>query len=418
MLFLLIAIAVVLFYLAFSVNTFGFGLLMYDNASEEAFSDISERKRTKLNKYFNNKTHFKYFVQIFNNFALLVIAYITYRFTIHTIPDNTPLQTGLTIVAISILWLIYMAVVQYFSKRLSSKWIVNALTKLTFLITILYTLFIPLIMSLAMILNLYRGRQFSEEEKEDLVERAIESFANSAGIDEPLMEEEEKEMIENIFDLDQTTVKAVMVPRIEMMAFNVDSTLQEITKIVEESGHSRFPVYGEDADDVLGFLYVKDLFCHSIEPNKEFEIRQFIRKPFVIPETKMLDELLQELKKSRIHIALVVDEYGGTSGLVTMEDIIEVIVGDIQDEHDFERTEIVKLDDGSVRVDANVSMEDLADFLDIEFEDERFETVGGLIYDLAGTLPEVGQVLEQSPLKFTVEKVSGQRIETIRIHLI
>ena len=225
-------------------------------------------------------------------------------------------------------------------------------------------------------------------------------------------------MIENIFELDQTSVKEVMVPRIDMVSINIDDSIDTIRDIVKTSGHSRFPVYGHDADDILGFLYVKDLFYRNIGSSSEFNIREYIRKPFVIPETKVLDELLEELKKSRTHIALVVDEYGGTAGIVTMEDIIEVIVGDIQDEHDYEHPDMVKLSDDSVRVNANVSMEDLADFLDIEFEDQRFETVGGLLYDLAGTLPQSGQVLTHNGLEFKVEKTSGQRIEYVLIKLI
>ncbi|MBD3219331.1 MAG: CBS domain-containing protein [candidate division Zixibacteria bacterium] len=415
---LLIALAVILFYLAFSVNVFGFGLLMYDNTSEEVFKDISERKKRRLNKFFSNITRFKYFVQIFNNFSLVVIALLIYRATWHIFPHNAAVRAIITIAAIVLLWLIFLTVVQFFSKRVSSRWIVNTLIKKQMLITLLYALFTPFILLFVKTLDIYKGEKIPEDKKEELVERAIESMADEVGIEEPLMEEDEKEMIENIFELDQTSVKAVMVPRIDIVSLHAKMNLDEIKEIVRNSGHSRFPVYGEDADDVLGFLYVKDLFCRDAVKDEKFNIREYIRKAYVIPETKRLDELLEELKRSRTHIALVVDEYGGTAGIVTMENIIEVIVGDIQDEHDYEHPDIVKLESGDVRVNANVSVEELADYLDIELEDESFETVGGLIYDLAGTLPSPGQVLTHDGLEFKVEKVSGQRIETIKIKII
>ena len=407
---LLIALAVILFYLAFSVNVFGFGLLMYDNTSEEVFKDISERKKRRLNKFFSNITRFKYFVQIFNNFSLVVIALLIYRATWHIFPHNAAVRAIITIAAIVLLWLIFLTVVQFFSKRVSSRWIVNTLIKKQTLVTLLYTLFTPFILLFVKTLDIYKGEKIPDDKKEELVERAIESMADEVGIEEPLMEEDEKEMIENIFELDQTSVKAVMVPRIDIVSMHTKMDLDEIKELVRHSGHSRFPVYGEDADDVLGFLYVKDLFCRDAVKDEKFNIREYIRKAYVIPETKRLDELLEELKRSRTHIALVVDEYGGTAGIVTMENIIEVIVGDIQDEHDYEHPDIVKLESGAVRVNANVSVEELADYLDIELEDESFETVGGLIYDLAGTLPSPGQVLTHDGLEFKVEKVSGQRI--------
>jgi putative hemolysin len=414
---LLLAIAIILFYLAFSVNVFGFGLLLYDDASDEVFNDLSERKKRRLNKYFANITRFKYFVQVFNNFALVAMALLIYRASLFIIARHAGIRAAITIGAIALLWLIFMTVVLFFSKRVSSSWIVRTLGKRQSLINVLYFLFLPFVFLLTKTLDIYKGGKIPDERKEDLVERALETMAEDAGIDEPLMEEDEKEMIENIFELDQTTVKAVMVPRIDIVSLNIGMSLDEIKDVVRNTGHSRFPVYVDDADDVLGFLYVKDLFCRDAIKDEKFDIREYVRKAYVIPETKRLDELLEELKRSRTHIALVVDEYGGTAGIITMENIIEVIVGDIQDEHDYENPDIIRLEGGEVRVNANVSMDELSDYLDIELEDEHFETVGGLIYDLAGTLPEPGQVLTHDGLRFEVEKVSGQRIETVKIKI-
>ncbi|MBU2626309.1 MAG: CBS domain-containing protein, partial [candidate division Zixibacteria bacterium] len=139
--------------------------------------------------------------------------------------------------------------------------------------------------------------------------------------------------------------------------------------------------------------------------------------PYFVPETKKISDLLNELKLSHKHIAIVVDEYGGIAGLITLEDVIEVIVGDIQDEHDTEEADIVKLDNGSIRVDANISIEDIAEHLGVEIDDGEFETVGGLIYDLVGSLPRVGQIVSSEHFEFTVERMEGQRIETVRVQL-
>jgi magnesium and cobalt transporter len=176
-------------------------------------------------------------------------------------------------------------------------------------------------------------------------------------------------------------------------------------------------VFDEDLDDIKGIVYVKDLFGKFPLPETGFDLLDYIRKPYFVPETKITSDLMEELKLTRNHIAIVVDEYGGTAGLVTMEDVLEVIVGDIEDEHDSVEEEIVTLEDGSFRVDANVPVEDLAEKAGIDMEDAKFETVGGLIYDLVGSLPHEGQVVSNEYFRFTVEKMEGQRIEVVLVEL-
>jgi magnesium and cobalt transporter len=275
----------------------------------------------------------------------------------------------------------------------------------------------PFVSSLAYLTERYKREQLSEEQKEDMVERAIETLAESAGLGEPLVEEDEKEMIGNIFELDQTAIREIMVPRTEIVGIPSTADFKEIQETVIETGHSRFPVYDDDLDEIKGIVYVKDLFGRFPLPTKGFNLMDYVRKPYFVPATKMTDDLLQELQLNRNHIAIVVDEYGGTAGLVTMEDLIEVIVGDIQDEHDREEAEITRLDDGSFRVDSNVSIEELAEQVGVDLEEEEFETVGGLIYDLVGSLPHEGQVVSNDYFRFTVEKMDGQRIQAVRVEL-
>ena len=178
---ILIAALLVVFYLAFFVNVFGFGLLIYDNTSGEELSKISKRRKRRLEKFFARENRFKYFVQIFNNFALILMTLLTYISTSYIFMKHRPLRAAITIVAIVLLWLIFLTVVQFFSKRVSSKWILKTLIRRQILISFLYMLFMPITYLLEQTLQMYKGEQISDEKKEDLVERAIESLADSAG---------------------------------------------------------------------------------------------------------------------------------------------------------------------------------------------------------------------------------------------
>jgi len=186
-------------------------------------------------------------------------------------------------------------------------------------------------------------------------------------------------------------------------------------RLASKTGYSRFPLYREDADNILGIIYLKDVFAAMPFAQGAFDLEQLARKPYFVPESKMLDKLLEEFKLQRNHMAIVVDEFGGTAGLVTMEDLLELIVGDIQDEHDAEEAELVKLSDNVYMISANMSMDDLAEQLDLPLEEKEFETVGGYIYDLVGSLPNVGEKIEADGLRFIVEKIKGQRIEKVRL---
>lgn len=227
------------------------------------------------------------------------------------------------------------------------------------------------------------------------------------------LEEDEKRMISRIIEFDKTSVKEIMVPRIDVVCASFDTPLHKIREIIRKHGHSRIPIYRDNIDNIIGILYVKDLLL--VEDKGKLDMFKLSRKPYFIPESKKIDELLKEMKKEKIHIAVVVDEYGGTSGLVTMEDVLEEIVGEIQDEYDMEEEKIKKIDEQNFRVSANISIEDLNEALGTDIPEKEFETVGGYIYDLVGSVPKEGKTLESSGLKFLVEKVVGQRIKTVKV---
>ena len=244
----------------------------------------------------------------------------------------------------------------------------------------------------------------------------IESFAQAT---DTVLEEEERQMIHGVVELGETQVKEIMRPRPDMVCVQQDSTLDQIKELVKQHGHSRIPVYGESIDSITGIIYVKDLFLLPAGQRKAVKLSSLARKANFVPETKKVDELLKEFKQDKVHMAIVVDEYGGTAGLVTLEDVLEEIVGEIQDEYDKELPPIQKLDEKTYRVDAGVSIEDLNETLGTKIEEKGFETVGGFIYDLVGSVPEQGRKLEHESegcaLRLLVEKVEGQRIKTVKI---
>jgi putative hemolysin len=254
------------------------------------------------------------------------------------------------------------------------------------------------------------------ERTEGPPDKRMESIKNAVGASEADLEETEKKMIHSIIEFGETTVKEIMVPRIDMVCCRADFSLKQIKDLVKKEGHSRFPLYKENIDSIVGILNVKDLFLEKSKKKAKLDLTKIARKAYFIPESKKIDELLAEMKKNKTHIAIVVDEYGGTAGLVTMEDILEEIVGEIQDEYDLTEEEMVrKIDGENFRVSAKLSIEDLNEVLGSHLPEKEFETVGGYIYDLVGSVPEQGKVLESNGLKFTVEKVVGQRIETVRV---
>ena len=249
--------------------------------------------------------------------------------------------------------------------------------------------------------------------REETEKRVLETIEDAVGSKEIDFEEDEKEMIHSIFELGETTVKEVMIPRVDMVCVEVNSELEYLRALAKDKGHSRFPVYREDIDNILGIATVKDLLF--VNDLSETSLEALIRPTFFVPENKKIDELLREMRKRKMHMAIVLDEYGGTSGLVTLEDILEEIVGEIEDESDTLPPPILKLDNGSYSVDAAVSLKDLNEVIGSRLPEEEFETVGGMIYDLVGSLPEEGYQVERHGLRFIVERVEGQRIEIVRV---
>lgn len=240
------------------------------------------------------------------------------------------------------------------------------------------------------------------------------TYAGSDRAQEEILIEEKQDMIKGIEDLSQTSVKEVMVPRIDVDFLSVDTPEDELLEKIAESGHSRFPVYQDSIDNVVGVLYVKDLI-KSFSAKETFNLSKIIRKAYFVPESKRIDGLLREFKRRHIHIAIAVDEYGGISGVVCMEDIIEEIVGDIQDEFDNEREDIVSLGDSIWLCDARVNLDDLNETIEAHFPNEDFDSLGGFVFDLFGKIPVKYEKITWENWEFIVQDMEGHRINLIKV---
>lgn len=258
------------------------------------------------------------------------------------------------------------------------------------------------------------GDEDAEDESVFLSEEGLRLLINVRD-EEDTIQESEKQMIASILDMEETVAREVMVPRIDMVVLNVEMSLREALDLVIEAGHSRIPVYEGNADRILGFLYAKDLLKCFQQNSIDMPLRDLLRPAHFVPITKKLNELFQEMQKQRVHVAVVVDEYGGTAGLITIEDILEEIVGDIQDEYDEEEDAYVEVVGADTYIlNARVDLDTLSELLGVDLPDEDADTLGGLLYSLLGHVPDRGEAVECETWLFTVLSLDGRRIDQVR----
>ena len=248
-----------------------------------------------------------------------------------------------------------------------------------------------------------------------LTEEEFKMLVDS-GEEEGVIEEEEKEMIHSIFDFTDTVARQVMKPRTDMKAAPVTSSLDELLDLITTSGHTRIPIYEENVDHVVGVVHAKDLLPILRQDKRFFDIKAVMREAYFIPETKAVDELLADFKRGNVQMAIVRDEYGGTAGLVTVEDLLEEIVGEIWDEYDIEEPLIQVIDQDHAIVNARMNVDDLNEHMSIDIpESEEYETIGGFVFDLFGRQPNEGEIVSYSNLDFTVQQVEDGRLHAIAV---
>ena len=259
----------------------------------------------------------------------------------------------------------------------------------------------------ARIRRAFRGEPWSRDEIQTFIESEVE------------LDADEKSMLTGVLEVSETQVRDVMVPRSQMVVIDIEDDFNQILATIVESGHSRFPVIGEDRDEVLGILLAKDLL-RLFGSDDEVQIRKLLRPAAVIPESKRLNALLNEFRASHNHMAIVVDEYGGVAGLLTIEDVLEEIVGEIEDEHDDDEVEFIRPDGDrngrpSFAVRALTRIEDFNEYFECELDDEEYDTVGGLVMHQLGRLPRRGEKVNFGGFEFAVIKADKRRIDALQV---
>lgn len=251
-----------------------------------------------------------------------------------------------------------------------------------------------------------RRRALTEKELQDIINESEE---------EGIINEDEGDMLHSIFEFGDTIVREVMVPRTDMTCCSNTATLEEILEAIIDSGHSRIPIYEGSTDRIVGVVYAKDLLKSWGKSSHEVGITEVMRSPYFVPETKNIEDLLKDFRTLRVHMAIAIDEYGGTSGLITIEDLLEEIVGDIQDEYDLEEVWLRPQDDGSILVDGRLNVEEVEDHFDITIAREKFDTVGGYLFHLFGHVPQSGEQVRDGGLLLTVVESDDRKIGWVRV---
>jgi len=230
-----------------------------------------------------------------------------------------------------------------------------------------------------------------------------------------LITDEESHMVYGVLDLKETPAHSIMIPRTEVSSASVDSTLGELIDLVTSCGHTRIPIHKDNIDHIVGILHAKDLLKLLGEDPESKIPTDILRKAFFVPESRKVSELLKDLQEKMTHLAIVTDEYGGTAGIITIEDILEEIVGEIMDEHDHEETLLSRLDDGSFLVDARLDVEKLGEALEMDLPEGEFESVGGFIIHLLGRIPEIKERVRFQDIEMTIQKGNQRKIEKVLI---
>lgn len=251
-----------------------------------------------------------------------------------------------------------------------------------------------------------RRQVSSEKDLQDIINESEERG---------IINEEEGDMLQSVFEFGETIVREIIVPRTEMVSCSQDASIREVLDAIIKSGHSRIPIYEGSNDRIVGIVYAKDLLRYWGRDAETTRVQHVTRAPYFVPETKKIEDLLQEFRTKHVHMAIVVDEYGGTSGLITIEDLLEEIVGEIQDEYDREAALMVVEEGGAVLVDARLSIEELEEYFDVEISREKFDTVGGYLFHLLNHVPVSGEEIVEGLLHMVVVDCDERKINSVRI---
>ena len=391
---------------------------------EEAFDAIGKRQRAAfLHEHGNSLISVTATWRLLANLGLLlsVASYVIMAKGGNESESENIAGAMLAGFAISavVLLIFSVAIPQAWAKYAGTPFLVKAYPVLRLMewatrpIVIFMHLFDPVVRRLAGLAK--EGQNGSLEEKQEQILNVVEERKK-----EGLVDDEEREMIESVLELRDITVGEIMTPRTEVVGIDANLELAEAVEIILQEGHSRYPVYEESIDKIVGMLYAKDLLKFLNQPEHKRDITQCMRKTYFVPESKKLRDLLHDFQDQKIHLAVVLDEYGGTAGVVTIEDILEELVGEIVDEYEQPQKEPIRqIDENTIEADARVHVDELNDRFGLDIpEDDDYETIGGFAFAKLGHIPLVGETFEHANMRFTIVDVEQRKINRVSITVI
>lgn len=376
-----------------------------------------EGKVQLLKKWLKNPNEMLTGLLVGNNIVNILASSIATVVTINLTGGTSSSSIAIATIGMTIILLIFGEITPKIIAKNNSVEIASSVIRIIYY----FALVIKPIIKILMFISKFIGRFFGIDLRDETIMITAEDIISlvNVGEAEGIIEEEEKEMIHSIVGFSETTAKEVMTPRTSMLAFEGEDTLDEVWDEIIENGFSRIPVYEETIDNIIGVLYVKDILNVIKKGETNLPVKNFVRPGYFVPETKSITEILQDFRSMKVHIALVLDEYGGIVGLVTIEDLIEEITGEIRDEFDHEEEEFIhKVDENNYEVDGMLDIETLDKELDIKLpESEDYESLGGLIVTELGRVAVVGDEIIVSGVKLKVLEVDKMRVAKVLVEL-
>ena len=372
----------------------------FNNLTLIDLKKISE-KEEEVEHILENRIAMQFTSSILNEITVLLLGWMFY------LKLNSFEKTLILLLVYLVIEKVFVGAIGFVSREKVVKILMPVLTPLLFVFKLLV---LPAYKFAMYLIKKEDIRIDDEEDKED-EERAFIDVATEEGI----IEEGEKDLIKGVLDFGETIVREVMTPRTDIIAVQENISYENLIEKFKEAKHSRLPVYRDTVDNIIGIVHLKDVL--AMEKDK-FNLLKIIQKPYFIPETKKVLELLREMQSNKLKMAIVLDEYGGTAGVVTIEDLVEEIVGEIEDEHDIAKNVIQKVNENTYIVDGSCNIHFFMEETGIELDFEDVDTMGGVVFTIFGRIPKEGESIEYGNLRLTVEKMIHRRVKTIKIEII
>lgn len=389
-------------------------------------SDKDDPNYDKINKILESSQKYANGAGIINALLGIVIGFLI---ALRIFPDTVKLVSFnlnprlISVIVAAVLILVFTYFFALFSiiipKIIAQKYADKVVLKFIWMLDILSFVLAPYIFIIDISIKLFGLFANNNEDEKDVSENEILMMVDTGG-EEGSIDEDEKEMIKNIFDFDDKNAEEIATHRKDIVAVPIDISVEELINIVTSEKFTRIPVYEDDIDNIIGILHIKDFMNAIISNGKDrFNLRDIIMEPFFVPSTKKADDLFEEMQNKKVHMAIVADEYGGTAGLVTMEDLIEEVMGEIQDEYDGEEVpDITEVTESVTRIEGSTPLEDVAEKLDIEMPDEEFDTLGGFLVGQLERIPdedETNITVEYEGYIFRIDEIEDNRIAMVTV---